>query len=176
VTGVDVQGLFLRLETAKRGLDTLPLRVPEYVQTQSAAAPVPPAARPGPADGAAAPATDSPLAAFRRQITELVRFRRLDEAALKPLLAPDEAVYLELNLRLMLERAQIAALRGDQLIFDESIGTASDWVREYLNTDEPPVRALLDELSAVQSVQLEGDLPDISGSLNALRDVLRNPA
>jgi uroporphyrin-3 C-methyltransferase len=159
VEGTDVQGLFLRLEAAKHGLDELPLRIPEYLQ-----APPPPP-----------PDEQDAWSVLKRELAGMVRFRRLD-GAVKPLLEPEEAVYLELNLRLMLERAQLAAVRRDQLIFEQSIGTAVDWVHQYLDVSQSPVRRLLDELASLRQVDLAQPLPDISGSLNALKDVLRNPA
>lgn len=157
--GIDLEGVFLRLETAKRDLDTLPLKVPEYIEA-------------GPAEP---PQDTGPLAALQGHLDRYLRFRRF-EGAVKPLLAPEEAVYLALNLRLMLERAQMAALRGEQLMFEESINTALDWIEAYLDTSERPAQRLIRELEALTEVQLEQPLPDISGSLNALQDVLRNPA
>lgn len=158
--GTDLEGLFLRLEAAKRHLDALPLRVPEYLR---------------PAEEQPAPDAQGVWPTFVHQIGSLVRFRHLD-GAVKPLLAPEEAVYLELNLRLMLERAQMAAVRGEQMMYDESLTTAVDWLRRYLDLNEFPAKRLLTELEGLQSVELERPLPDVSGSLNALQAVLRNPS
>lgn len=167
VEGTDLQGLFLRLEAAKRDLDRLPLREPRFDQAEAAT------------DTGSAPAAQDDAAAVWMQVWERIsglwEFRRLDREA-RPLLAPEEGVYLELNLRLMLERAQLAALRRDQMIFEQSLDTAIDWIHEYLNADERPVRRLLDELEALRGIDLEQPLPDISGSLQALQQVLRNPA
>lgn len=156
--GTDLEGLFLRLESLKRDLDELPLRMPEYL-----------AREPEPE-----PQAEDFWSALEERVSGFLRLRRF-EGAVKPLLAPEEAVYLELNLRLMLERAQLAAVRGEQLIFEESIITAMEWIRRYLNTDETRVQRMLDELNTLAEVDLQRELPDISGSLNALREVLRNP-
>lgn len=162
VSRTDLQGLFLRLESAKQELDALPLRKPRFTRD---AAPREPASAEGEA------AASGPWAALRRQLSGLVRVRELD-GAVKPLLAPEEGVYLELNLRLMLERAQLAAVRGEQLLFEESLATAIDWIDEYLNVAEPPVRRLRRELTELAGTDLERPLPDISGSLQALQDAL----
>ena len=159
VEGIDLQGLFLRLEAAKRHLDELPLRVPEYLSPE----PPPP------------PPDDGFWSVLKRELSGMVNVRRLG-AEVKPLLAPEEAAYLELNLRLMLERAQLAAVRREQLVFEESIATALDWIHRYLDTGKLPVRRMQDELRSLRNVDLTQPLPDISGSLNALREVLRNPA
>lgn len=161
VEATDVQGLFLRLEAAKRDLDELPLRLPEYLAPQP--------------EPEGEPTADGLWEVLERRLEGMLKFRRLD-AEVKPLLEPEEATYLELNLRLMLERAQLAAVRREQLIYEESIATAIDWINDYLDTGKPVVRRMLDELDALHGVDLTQPLPDISGSLNALRDVLRNPA
>jgi uroporphyrin-3 C-methyltransferase len=159
VEGTDLQGLFLRLEAAKHDLDRLPLREPSYRREPEPAAP--------PAAGL--------WAEIWQQVSGFVRIRRLD-SGFKPLLAPEEGVYLELNLRLMLERGQLAALRREQMVYEQSLDTAIDWINDYLNVDERPVRTMLEELRALRQINLEQPLPDISGSLNALQQVLRNPA
>ncbi|HEX7036579.1 MAG TPA: uroporphyrinogen-III C-methyltransferase [Pseudomonadales bacterium] len=160
VTGTDVQGIFLRLEAVKGNLDELPLRLPEYLQRE----PPPPAE----------PAADDFWSALKRQLAGMVSWRRLD-AEVKPLLAPEEAVYLELNLRLQLERAQLAAVRREQMIFEESLATALEWIERYLDTRRRPVQRMLSELEELRQVDLERPLPDISGSLNALQAASRNP-
>ena len=159
VEGIDLQGMFLRLEALKRELDRLPLRVPEYLVAETEAA----------------PGDDSFWGVLGDEIGGYLRLRRFD-GAVKPLLAPEEAVYLELNLRLMLERAQLAAVRREQLLFEESLATAAEWVERYLDGDDRAVQHLLSELRALQAVDLAQPLPDISGSLNALNAVLRSAA
>ncbi|MFU8814169.1 MAG: uroporphyrinogen-III C-methyltransferase [Pseudomonadales bacterium] len=159
VEGVDLQGLFLRLEVLKNELHGLPLRLPRFVVGN------PSESEPVAADGGIWEAVSQHFSGY-------LRLRRFD-AAVKPLLAPDEAVYLELNLRLMLERAQLAAVRGEQLVFEHSLTAASDWIRDHLDSGERPVQRILVELEALQRIDLQRPLPDISGSLGALRDVLR---
>jgi uroporphyrin-3 C-methyltransferase len=154
VPAADAEGLFLQIEAIKRDLDKLPLRVPELK-------PAPPEQVP--------PA--SFLAAVRDELERLVRFREFEGGA-RPLLAPEEAVYLELNLRLMLERAQLAALRGEQTIYTQSVGTAAGWVDSYLDVTSPDVRRVLDGLQTLENVDVASPLPEISGSLRALDDVM----
>ena len=152
---LDAEGLFLQIEAIKRDLGRLPLRLPELQ----------------PADVRPVEPTGI-WAMLRAELAGLVRFRHFD-GAVRPLLAPEEAVYLELNLRLMLERAQLAGLRREQAIYEQSIATASDWIERYLDLEAPDVRRLRDGLRALEGVSLAAPLPDISGSLNALNAVAR---
>ena len=155
--GADVQGLYLRLDALKRRLESLALARPQYRL-----------AEPERARNERSSVLDAVAAEFR----QLLQFRRID-TAVKPLLAPEEAVYLELNLRLMLEQAQLAALKRDQVVFDTSLGSAQQWVHNYLALDDPAVRDTLEVLADLRQVQLDVPLPDLSASLNALIKVRR---
>ncbi len=159
VEGVDVQGLFLRLEALKGELDQLPLRLPEYLVDDQT--------EPDP--------EKSFWAVLGEEFSNYLQLRRFD-GSVKPLLAPEEAVYLELNLRLMLERAQLAALRREQLIYQESLITSQEWIEAYLDLEELPVQRMIEELSSLGTLTLDRPLPDISGSLNELASVLRSPS
>ena len=155
--GADVQGLYLRLDALKRQLESLALARPQYRLAEPEETPDAPGGL-----------LDAVAAEFR----QLLRFRRID-GTVKPLLAPKEAVYLELNLRLMLEQAQLAALKRDQVVFDSSLGSAQEWVRGYLALDDPEVQDTLEVLAELRQVQLDVPPPDLSASLNALMQVRR---
>jgi len=148
----DIQGLFLRLEAIKTEISAQSVKLPRFEQTD---------VRAGEEPGF--------LSALWAQIGGYMRFRRFEGDSVRPLLAPEEEAYLELNLRLMLERAQLAALRRQQTVYEQSLQTAADWVSEYLDQDEPGVQRTLEELDALSHVVLDQPLPDISGSLSALK-------
>jgi uroporphyrin-3 C-methyltransferase len=157
VRGNDVQGIYLRLEAIKGGLLDLPLDLPEYLSRGE----VP-----------AAEAATNFWEALQAELSSYLALRRFDGST-KPLLAPEEAVYLELNLRLMLERSQLAALRRQQIVYEQSIATARDWLGEYLDSDDHAVAQVVAELDSLLEIQLDQQLPDISGSLTALLQVRR---
>ena len=112
------------------------------------------------------------LDAVAAEFRQLLQFRRIN-TSVKPLLAPKEAVYLELNLRLMLEQAQLAALKRDQVVFDASLGSAQEWLRSYLALDDPDVQETFEDLAHLRQVQVDVPLPDLSASLNALIELRR---
>jgi len=156
----DLQGIYLRLEAVKGEIVKLPLQVPEYLLIED--------------EDSETGQEVGFVEGLRAQFASYLRFRRL-EGGHRPLLAPEEAVYLELNLRLMLERAQLAALRRQQVVFEQSIATAREWIVEFLATDEYSTRRLLAELEGLAEVELNLTLPDISGSLTALKAARRGP-
>lgn len=157
VRGNDVQGIYLRLEAVKGRLVDLPVDLPQYLSRTARVEP---------------PAAENFWQALRAELSSYLELRRFDGST-KPLLAPEEAVYLELNLRLMLERAQLAALRRQQLVYEQSLATARDWLGDFLEADNPEVQQVVGELDALLGVQLDQQLPDISGSLSALLNVRR---
>jgi uroporphyrin-3 C-methyltransferase len=162
IVPLDVQGAFLRLEAIKARLNELPLRLPQFI-----------AGRQGAADIAASSSLWERLV---DRVLALFEFRRYDEAGVRPLLTPQEATFLEVNLRLMLERAQLALLRQDAVLFEVSLGGAREWLDLYLERDNAAVADVASELDQLMNVDLDRPLPDISGSLMALKSVSRSPS
>ena len=167
-TDADVQGVFLRLEAIKGSLRQLPLRLPEYIAAtsgesneQTDAASTPPAP----------PEPTSMWAALAQRLTGLVRFRQHQGGARRPLLPPKQADYLHMNLRLALERAQLAALRHDAEVFRVSLTEASEWLATFVDARGPAAINLAAELNDLLQTNLAGELPDISRSLARLRQL-----
>lgn len=156
----DLPGIYLQLEALKGELSQLPLKLPEYLDLERRATP---------------PAEEGETGfwpALRRELASKFRIRSFD-GDIKPLLSPQEAVYLELNLRLMLERAQLAALRREQLVFSQSLETAADWLTQYLDASDSRVADVVAQLQRIAEIQLNVNLPDISASLTALQALRR---
>ena len=107
VQGVDRTGLYLQLEAAIDTVDHLTGNAPGCVtragQTQAAPGTVP--QHPD--------ATGQPWQRLLASLSQVVQIRRLDERV-KPLLSPQQSVYARLNLRLTLQEAETALLRGNQ--------------------------------------------------------------
>lgn len=156
----DTQGVFLRLEAVKELLDHLPLRLPEYAADDGVS--------PGNNEDATLPD------AFLDRLGGLVRFRRHDGEAIRPLLAPEQAEYLEQHLRLALERAQLAVLRRDQEIFEISLRAARGWLHRFVDPNRTAVAGAIRELDELLSIALDVQPPDISRSLGRFRELRRN--
>ena len=153
----DVQGLFLRLEAIKTEISAQGVKLPRFEKEAVAT-------EPATGDGEI-----GFLTALWEQIGGYMRFRRFDGESVRPLLAPEEEAYLELNLRLMRERAQSAALRREQVVYEQTLQTAADWISSYPDLESPCVARSLAELEALSNVVLDQQLPDVSGSLSALK-------
>jgi uncharacterized protein HemX len=103
----------------------------------------------------------------------LVRIRKTIEVQI-PLLAPEQDYFLRENLRLMLYGAQLAILQADVTTYAQNIEAAQKWVSNYFDTDAQSVINVRQELSGLLDAKITVELPDISGSLTALRAVASN--
>lgn len=105
-------------------------------------------------------------------LKKLVRIQNIEEPA-KPLLTPEQRYFLFSNLRLMLSGAQIAALSRDTPTFRDNLEQAAQWIREYFDTGHQGVQQFLEDIEQMDGVDLDPELPDISGSLDTLQEAKR---
>lgn len=105
------------------------------------------------------------------KLEKLVVIQHRDEP-IEPLLSPEQVYFLQQNLHLMIEQAQLSLLQGHQGSYDASLQKATEWVGKYFKADDGTTVALLKGLGDLKSVQVSPPLPDISGSLNALKSYL----
>jgi len=90
-----------------------------------------------------------------------------------PLLSPDEQQYLKQNLRFRLEQAQIALLQQHQAVYANSLRDARDWVKKYYVIEPELKNKILAELDADSKYNIEDPLPDISASLESLKNYMQ---
>lgn len=96
-----------------------------------------------------------------------VRIRERDGPAVA-MPAPEKRYFLHERLKLHLEIARLALVRGDQALFHDNLDTASNWVSKYFRADGA-ANAIGETLAELGRVDLRPPLPDISQSLRALR-------
>jgi uroporphyrin-III C-methyltransferase len=86
-------------------------------------------------------------------------------------LPPSEQKYLQQNLRLMLEQAQVALLRNEDGIYQESLVKAQNWINQYYSLNEKAA-AVLEELQALQQEEIAPELTNFSNSSAALSEYI----
>lgn len=101
---------------------------------------------------------------------------RRSDAPIEPLLAPEQRELVQTILLLKLEATRAALLGGNTGQFRESLTSAIDWLRARYALSDPAVASAIDELQAQQQLELEPPLPDLTGSLTALRGVMEAPS
>ncbi len=168
VPSLDMDGIFLKLAALNEQVDQLRLipisdkrELPQMLQKVTA-------------DGVSETWNQGLKTSWNKamdKLEKLVVIQHRDEP-IEPLLSPEQVYFLQQNLHLMLEQAQLSLLQGHQGSYDASLNKASDWVGKYFEADDPTTVALLKGLEELKSVQVSPDLPDISSSLKALKSYL----
>ena len=163
----DVAGITLRLGTLAENVDRLPLL--RDVDSLAALSP-----------GTVGPetrktqdtASDDRGGASRiwQDLLSLVRIRDNAEVQ-RPLLPPEQEYFLRENLRFMLFGAQQALLRADVSTYKQNLQIAARWLEGHYDTHSQAVLTALAELENLQTMEIATDVPDISGSLEALRQI-----
>jgi len=111
--------------------------------------------------------------AMWKDIKELVIVRRND-TPIEPLLPPNEQHYLAQNLGLKLEQSRVALLRRDTQLYRSNLEHTRSWIDQYFSKDDIAVSNVIETVDEMLAIDLKPSLPDISGSLRALRLWLQN--
>jgi uroporphyrin-3 C-methyltransferase len=101
----------------------------------------------------------------------MVRIRQRDVAMEAPL-TPDQFYYLQQNMHLMLEQAQVALLREEPSLYQHSLQRVEQWLDQYLMAEDERTRAVRTTLSELQQWQVAPAAPDISASLRQLQKLV----
>jgi uroporphyrin-3 C-methyltransferase len=155
---VDVEGIYLELSSLIYSIDQLSiLSLPAQPQAgeQSSAQ-----------NAEASLSPQSVLAGFSQKVAQLIRVRQRSQP-IEPILQPEEATLIRHNIRLMLEQAQSALLREQQVIYSQSISKAQSWLAQHFQLN-PSAQVLSGRLSELAKAQVVQQLPEINTSLEAI--------
>ncbi|MCE8026033.1 uroporphyrinogen-III C-methyltransferase [Billgrantia aerodenitrificans] len=160
VPRVDRSGLYLALNAQQQRLAQLPLsRELEEIP-----------ARPG-IEEAPTGGWQDQLSRFGQELRELVVIRHHDEA-LEALVTPEQESYLRQSARLILEQAQLALLKEEQELYEASLDKALAMIEGYYDTERNEVQAVIARLEELKGENIQPELPDISGSQQALAEFI----
>lgn len=155
---VDVVGMSFRLDAIDHAVEGFPLAMYE---------------RPAEDKPAAVRTDESALARLAREawedIRSLVRIQRIDRDE-APLISPSQAFFLRENLRLRLMSARVALLAHEEDSFKADTRGAGDWLRRYFDSKDRKVSEALATLKQLTAAEVTIEVPDISGSLEAVRN------
>jgi len=157
---VDTVGISVKLDGIQSQVDGLPLAMEVRPDAEKAAA-------------AVTPADESAWQRVAREawtdFKQMVRLQKLDKSEL-PLLAPEQAYFARENLKLRLLSARIALLQRDQTTFRADVKAAREWLNRYFDTQSTAVTSVLASLRELGDSPVDIDVPDIAGSLEAVRN------
>jgi uroporphyrin-III C-methyltransferase len=157
---VDIVGMSLRLDTLAHQAASFPLAMDE---------------RPPEVPRAALRGDEGTAARLAREawadIKGLIRVQPM-AANEVPLISPDQQFFLRENLRMRLLSARVALLAHDPASFKADTRSAADWLQRYFDTGDKKVAAAVTVLDQLSQSDVSIDLPDITPSLEAVRDAL----
>ncbi|VAW75646.1 hypothetical protein MNBD_GAMMA15-907 [hydrothermal vent metagenome] len=107
-------------------------------------------------------------------VTQLFRVRDHDKPV-TPMLPPERIWFLKENLRLQLAAARLALLREDRKAYQQALTTATEWLKEWFDNEDKAVIAMVAGLEEVAVVDIRPPMPDVSGSLQVLRQLQAQP-
>ncbi len=107
---------------------------------------------------------------FKEVLSSVVVVHR-EKQAEAVLLTLEEERLLRENVRLQLQVAQLAAVRGEQSLYESAIDTVSGWLGDYYDGESALVADALAQLTELGQIDLNPDLPDIGAALKQLRSV-----
>lgn len=185
---VDLPGIALRLDNSIGQIDTLPLLSDEKPAEPTAPPRVTAASRAATraasraAGGNAQAAPASPSLAERvgdiwrhwshdmwDDIRQLIRVRTVDtpEALM---LSPSESYFVRENLKLRLLNARLALLSRNEGTFRDDLSSAQAMLVKYFDTRARSTQGVQGVLRQVQANNVTIEVPDLSESLNAVRN------
>lgn len=174
-TRVDLEGLYLRLGSLAETVPQLPLLPSLDIPGQQ---PVPFEQAPQQSTDATAdrgPNTlwQKTLAGLGGMLDGLDDFVRIRDHAETPaaLLPPDTMAYLQQNLRMMLERSQLAAMREEAQLYRRSLESVQQWARRFYPQSQQR-DTFIAEVKELTTLDVQQELPDISQSLQMLKDYI----
>lgn len=98
---------------------------------------------------------------------------RYNDKPTPPLVAPEQAYFLQQNLRLVLESARLSLLRRDTQNFRASLDTARQWIKRYYNTETPLAAGMLETLARLAQTDINPPMQEITAPLRALQQLRR---
>lgn len=167
LTDVDRTGLYLKLEAT---IDSIHQLTDQALVSENAPGFIASTDPQEEADGEPGPIAEA-WNKVKSTLMQVVVVRRMDEPV-KPLLSPDQSAYARLNLQLMLEEAEMAVLRGNQPLYERALAKARSTIEDWYNASNPRVAALSETLAELAQNNVDPELPDISQSLNLLKERL----
>ena len=84
----------------------------------------------------------------------------------------DWSYFLQQNLILKLQVAQIALLESNQDIYSTSVGESIAWIEKYYDPEDAVTVSMRNGLEALLAINVEMEMPDVTASLREVRELL----
>lgn len=164
---VDQEGLALRVGTLLDNIDQLKIKGLEPKLEQDPAS-----------DEISEQISDwqTNLQKSAKQFAENFITIRRHDGQIEALLSPDQSAYLQENLRLQLQLAQLNLLRQDQANFRNHLQKARSWLTDYYEADDSATQFMQKELAVLQETDITAHYPKTFAVQPLLEKVLAERA
>jgi uroporphyrin-3 C-methyltransferase len=110
-------------------------------------------------------------AVVRNTIAGLVTVRKIDTRG-GSIITLEEQSLRRQHLQLLLYSARAAVVRHDSTAYRSALAGARQWLGEFFDLTDPAAAALAKEVQALEPINIDPPLPDVSGSARALQRLL----
>jgi uroporphyrin-III C-methyltransferase len=166
-TPVDKQGIYVRLSALADTIDNLP-RTPGSSFSQD---PAPESATPRQTNSAW---LDRFWHEFTSVLGKLEDYIRIDSAKMpaRPLVDANIIQLANMNLRLLLEQAQLSVMKADAALYQRSLSQAQKLLGDYY-AESPQVDQMRRQLSELHQLNIAPKLPDINEAVEAIQQLIK---
>lgn len=164
LSAVDVVGLYSSIQTLQDAINRLTLLLP-YSGKE-------PTAPPKPAkSGAENPDDEGLVDSALEELEGMVTIRHTEQPVVE-ILTPEQAQFIREQLRIKLEIIKLALVQQNETIYLSSIRDAKNWLNANFITNDETAK-LVSELDRLNSLKIRSHFPDISASLNMLKNLTK---
>ncbi|MBI5627046.1 MAG: uroporphyrinogen-III C-methyltransferase [Nitrosomonadales bacterium] len=157
---VDISGASYQLDNLMASVDELPLAYQQRVATEVIVQT---------ASLKDETAMQKLLREIAQEMKQLVRIENTGKAEI-PLLPPNQEFFLRENLKLRLMSAHLALVSRDEESFRQELKTAQLWIARHFDGKSNECVRMLSGLKKLAATSIHIELPDISPSLQAVRN------
>jgi len=100
--------------------------------------------------------------------SNLIVVRKVDDLS-GSVITAEEALLRRQHLQLLFFAARTAVIRHDEAAYRTALAGARRSIGEFFDLSKPETQSLLEEVQALEPVNVDPALPPVTGSINALR-------
>ena len=164
ITVPDTVGIYASIQTLQDRVDKLVLLLP--YTGKALTAPVEEKQKP-----AVATEDQGLIDSAVDQLEGFVTIRHT-EHEVKEILTPEEAQFIQEQLRVKLEMVKVSLVQHNEAIFQSSLADAKKWIEQHF-TKNADFDNFVAELDRFNTINVHSQFPDISSSLKMLRDITK---
>ncbi len=111
-----------------------------------------------------------------QSFASLFRYTANRVQPVEALLTSEQELLIRQNLRLLIEQGKLSVLAREQTVYNNSLKQARIWLNQYFTLGGSTTQAMVKEISELAQLKISPEIPDISRSLDALKEYQSKPS